>query len=162
VDWIGDPVTSAWISVAQTGDEQAQGFVLVDNGTTVTFYQSFFLPEGDYIGSISVMADDTTQVWLNDVMLVDFAPDQPGQTYCSDTPIGCLEGTVGWYIPLPPELLIPGDNQLRFVVWQTGEHAFGLNYLGQVQEIPEPASGGLVLLGTGALALARIRRRGRH
>lgn len=119
-DWIGDPVTSAWISIGQTGDTQTDGFEPVENWTTVTFYQSFFLPAGDYIGSISVMADDTAQVWLNDILLFDYAADQPGQTHCSDTPIGCLEGTVGWYIGLPPDLLVAGDNLLRFVVWQNG------------------------------------------
>jgi len=165
--WEGAALNSAWISYAETGNETLPDFYQVPNGTEVVFTQLFFLPPGEYSGSVSVMADDTTQVWLNGVLLYDFAPDQPGDVACSNTPIGCVDSTVGWYIPLPPELLEEGENSLEFIVWQTGGSAFGLDYLGQVfvddggrhDEVPEPATWSLAAAGLAVGVMRFLRRR---
>lgn len=105
-------------------------------------------------GSIAVMADDTTSVWLNGVELVHPASTE-GNTFrtCSDFAIGCFTSTAGTVNLLPA--LRTGSNTLTFGVEQIAGDSFGLDYTGSVTSVtPEPATLGLMGLGLAAISFA--------
>jgi hypothetical protein len=99
----GNPLPgSQWVSYGVTGDPNAPGYFVVPNNSIVTFTQTFFLSGAPLGGSVGVMADDSTSVLLNGIVLMPEAP-QEGNMYrlCSDVPIGCLFPTI---VDLTPAL----------------------------------------------------------
>ena len=155
--WAGPLAGSSWISYANTGNPSAPGFIVVPNGTAVTFSQSFNLT-GTITGAwLDVLADDTASVWLNGVEL---ASANLGGSYptCSSLPIGCLTGTMGIFnfAELQP-YLVDGTNALSFVVYQEAGSSYGLDYSGAVTTAPEP--GTLLLLAMGMMGIALTTRR---
>src|SRR6267378_2682559 len=150
---------SQWVSYRTTGDATAPDYFVVPNGAIVTFSQTFFLAGPPLMGSIRVMADDSTSVILNGMLLMAEAP-QEGNTYfrCSDFPIGCLFPTT---VDLTPALHA-GLNTLQFQVAQRHMVAFGLDYVGSAsvfESIPEPSSVALFGFGLAGMGLALARRR---
>lgn len=137
--WVTDAVTASGIQKT--------------NGTTSTFTQSFFLPYGTNTGSVTVWADDTARVWLNNTLIFDFF-DGPNST-CQMGVIGCLPqfgGTVSL------DGLNAGTHVLTVEALQTNGGPFGALWIGSVTSVPD---GGmtLMLLGGALIGLETLRRK---
>lgn len=155
--WAAPLAGSSWISYADTGATNDPGFVVVPNGTAVTFSQTFNLSGSVSSAWLDVLADDTTSVWINGT---EIASANLGGSYptCSSLPIGCLTGTEGMFntAQLAP-YLVDGTNTISFVVYQEAGSSYGLDYSGAVVTTPEPGS--LMLLSSSLFGLAAIGRR---
>jgi PEP-CTERM motif len=154
--WAAPLPGSSWVSFADTGITSDPGFIVVPNGTAVTFSESFNLSGSVTFATLSVLADDTSSVWINGT---EIASANLGGSYptCSSLPIGCLTGTEGIFntAQLAPYLL-NGANTISFVVYQEAGSSYGLDYSGVITT-PEPGS--LAMLGSGLFGLAAIGRR---
>jgi hypothetical protein len=140
------PVLSQWISFeAGTG---AGPTVVAPNGY-YSYYTTFTAGAGA-TGSIYVMADDTTAVYLNGTRIQIVAPGP--NSICQTAQPNCTT-------PLLVDLtgLINGTNILVFSVEQTNLSSTGLDFYGTVDTpsaptIPEPST--LLLLSTGLVGSA--------
>ncbi|MDQ2945790.1 MAG: hypothetical protein M3Y27_07590, partial [Acidobacteriota bacterium] len=94
--WDGPLAGSSWVSNVQSGDPSKAGFTSPANETVVTFTDTFNIDGIPMDGILNVLADDTTSVSLNGVLL-EAQASSTGNTYatCSDTTIGCLAITGG-------------------------------------------------------------------
>ena len=149
---------SQWISYTQSGNTSDPSYYLVPNGTAVTFSQTFNLNDfiGTINGSLSVLADDTTNVAINGTEI--FAANLAGPfPVCSSQPIGCLTSTEAT-INLSPYagLFHNGSNTISFTVYEENAVSYGLDYSGVVST---PESGTLALLGSGLLGIFMMTRR---
>lgn len=154
--WATPEPGSFWVSFTQSGNPASPGFVVVPNGTIVTFRETFILPPagGNYIGNLIVYADDSASVIVDGVLRMAEAPIA-GNTYatCSDFAIGCRVETRG-VIPLS---LAPGQHTFEFGVAQRNLSSFGLAYAADLTAVPEP--GTVLLLGVGLVGLGVAQRR---
>jgi hypothetical protein len=156
--WAAAISGSQWVSIAPTGDPSSPGYTVLPNGTAITFSQIFNLNNfvGYETGSVSVLADDTTNVAINGTEI--YAANLGGQyPTCSSKPIGCLTTTEAT-IDLTPYagLFHAGANTISFTVYQENMVSYGLDYAGMVST-PEP--GTLALLGSGLLGVFMMKRR---
>lgn len=160
---------SHWVSNAPTGDPASPGYLIIPNGTVITFSQAFNLNGPVTDASLSVMADDTTSVMLNGMLIyaaTNLGVD--GYPLCSAQPIGCLMSTRKDFglADLQAAFQI-GVNTISFGVVQRNAVSFGLDYAGSVTDLagasasmPEPLSFGLI--GVGLVSFSLLRRYRRH
>jgi len=153
---------TSWVSYTQSGNPYASNFVLVPNGTIVTFTDTFTINGTPTGGTVSVMADDTTSVSLNGTALMA-AASTLNNTYatCSDFAIGCTNATAG---KITLNGLKSGVNTLTFNVEQIAGTSYGLDYSGQVNytaasSAPEPQSGVLALMALPIIAFVIVLRK---
>jgi hypothetical protein len=158
--WSAALGSSSWVSNnAQNGPGGSLGgndnyySNLIPNGL-YTYYDNFTTTGGVYGGTLSVMADDTTAIYLNgQLLLAAGAVGSDGQ--CSVNQPTCTSvDTINWGSS-SAGFVSNGANQLEFVVEQTGYVAEGLDYSGSLSTaspVPEPST--LLMLGTGLMGSA--------
>jgi hypothetical protein len=156
--WDGPLAGSSWVSNVQSGDPSQTGFVSPANGTNVIFTDTFTINGIPTDGILNVLADDTTSVSLNGVLL-EAQAGSTGNTYatCSDTTIGCLAITEG-DVSLRGNLQ-SGVNILSFDVAQVAGSSFGLDYAGTVNYTPTPEPATFALLGLPLTLVAFLKRK---
>lgn len=156
--WAAALPGSNWVSYGQTGDPNAPGYFVVPNNTVVSFYQQVLVHAIVISAPITLRADDSTALYVNNLLVVSEAT-QAGNTYaqCSDFEPGCRVITQTT-VDIKPYLNI-GLNTLRFDVAQRNFYSYGLNYAGSVNEVPEPATAAFMLAGIAVLAALRFRQR---
>jgi hypothetical protein len=150
--WAPAVANSTWVGYSSTagpgGTNPASGYYTF----TTTFTALSTLP---YSGSISVMADDTTSVYLNGTLIVAFGA-LGSDLHCADGKPTCsMVDTVS----LGGLSLLSGvnANKLTFLVQQAGDQAPGLDPSGvdfdaTLTAVPEPST--LLMLGTGLIGSA--------
>jgi hypothetical protein len=152
---------SSWVSFAQTTYASGgPGYLVVPNGTTVSFFDVFNVTGTPTGGTITVLADDTATVMLNGVTLPAPTADNTSGI-CSASGINCVVQTV---VSLPASDLQTGSNTLEFDVTQLSGGGFGLDYSGSVtytadqieDPVDTPEPGLAMLLSFGLLMAALV------
>jgi hypothetical protein len=145
--WVAPEPGTSWVSHVPGATTPP-----VPNGTTVDFRENFTLAPGTWQGHLIVHADDSTAVYIDNVLL--FALNSTPGTTCAPGIIGCLTGTTGDFIIS----LGGGAHHFDFLTAQIADVSFGLNYAANLTQVPEP--GTILLLGSGLIGLgAALRRR---
>jgi hypothetical protein len=160
--WHAPTGTSSWVSFnASTGP--TSNFV-VPNGDYI-YNTTFTLAPGQVAGAtgtLTVLADDTLSVFLNNSLILQAAgPLSASNTYsdCSNVGPNCVTPLTFSFTGLQA-----GLNQLEFDVKQVNGVDEGLDFAGSIDSavvgtsaVPEPAS--LALFGSGILGVLGLSRR---
>jgi hypothetical protein len=146
--WAPAGPNSSWVSFnAQSGPT---GNTVVPN-QIYTYTTTFNAAGGAYNGTISALADDTTDVVLDGVTLIPSGVIG-SDAHCADGTPNCLHSGTYNFVNF---VLAPGVHNLTFNVNQSGLVFEGLDFYGSIatsSPIPEP--GTLMLLGTGLIGSA--------
>jgi hypothetical protein len=153
--WHAPTGNSSWVSFnSGTGPTSS---LVVPNGTYV--YDTTFTVSGaGAVGTLTVLADDTVSVFLNNSLILTSAgPMGSGNSYaqCSDVGPNCITPLTFTFTGLAE-----GLNELTFDVKQVNLANEGLDFSGSITDpgsVPEPIS--LALFGTGMLGLVGLSRR---
>ncbi|MBB5340522.1 PEP-CTERM sorting domain-containing protein [Tunturiibacter gelidoferens] len=146
--------SSSWVSFnALTGPTSG---LVVPNGDYL-YNTQFNLGSSasNYVGSLSVLADDTVSIYLNGKLILEAAgPLSASNDYshCSDVGPNCVTPLTFSFTGFDQ-----GMNDLTFDVKQVAGVDEGLDFAGTISSVPEPAS--LMLFGTGLLGIVGVTRR---
>ena len=158
--------TSSWVSYGQTGPTTPAagqpGGHFAPNGQYL-FATDFTLDAQATSYSLEVLADDTTEVYLDGNpanLLISFTPGLNG--ICQIDQPNCKDPLTVITTPQGLSLLTAGTHELDFLVFQFASVDMGVDFVGTINTAstttPEPST--LLLFGSGFLGLAgAIRRR---